>query len=194
MPELFVAAQLPLLYLNRKDWYEVLYRLLKRNIQKFNDDDEGFESVCRVIELMAESYGEELLASGIVGELIQVTKTERSRLRELAGGCLAAVLLNAQPEICDQIAQMGGLIALCEIVGNVELPGLKKIPEAILKMVTGNQSWLKVVQESEIASLQENAGPESGCQDLIDALMNAVFPSFQVETTKRRSRKHKRTS
>jgi hypothetical protein len=88
--QLFNGPQLPFLYkafemvirhglaayLNRKDWYKVLFPLLNRSIQKFWDNERGFAMICTVIGLMAESYGEQLFAVGIVGELIRVTGEE----------------------------------------------------------------------------------------------------------------------
>jgi hypothetical protein len=191
--QLFNGPQLPFLYeafekvirhgfaayLDRTDWYKVLYTLLNRYIQKFWDNERGFASVCTVIELMAESYGEQLFAVGIVGELIRVTGEERSNLRELAGACLAWFLLNAPPEFCDQISANGGLVAICEIVGNARVPMFKRMLEAILKMVKGDQRWVEVVQQSGITSLPEDLDPDNGCEGLIAALMNAVFPAVE---------------
>jgi hypothetical protein len=195
--KLFNSVQLPLLYRafeilirhgladrlgERDEWHEVLHKLLNSKMDKLVRQDGGFANVCTVISLMSERCAYRLFATGIIDEIIRVAEEERSDWRESAAACLSHVLLVAPWEVCHYISEIGGLSNICEIVGQARPPALHAMLEAIPSWASEDQRCLELVQQSAVGSLPEDIDPETGCQDLVLALMNVVFPASGQST------------
>jgi hypothetical protein len=158
-------------YLDREDWFQTVSKLIDRKA------GDAFWKVCDVIAKMVPAYAPQFCACGIVEALINVVKTRTSALREAACFCLGRIMGAVPLGLCQEIAEMGALAAICDVVTQARFRGVEAPLRAILILATAHSHWREIAQDAglELVPIEGDEADEE-CQELMAAVMGAVFP------------------